>query len=349
MKQNKLFLSCLWKKIKATKFSNTKLSTKLVKLGREEVQPLFNKKNYLDVEIEEALEKGFKVISFWDDSYPKSLKNIFDPPLILFLKGELNLNQNIAIVGSRKSSNYGKRYAYSFSRIISENSINVVSGMAAGIDSSAHKAAIENSDNAGIAVLGCGLNHVYPAYNRNLYQQLLANNGVLISEFGLYQKPRDYYFPRRNRIISGLSEATIVIEASIKSGSLITARLANEQGRDVLALPGPIDSIASSGTNQLISQGAKIICSEQDLIDYLEENEIGGSRQEESRHEFGLDRELECSGNKEFLDKLKQANYTVQSLSEELQIPVKSLYVQIVELELKGKVRVGISGGIEVC
>ena len=139
--------------------------------------------------------------------------------------------------------------------------------------------------------------------------------------------------------ISGLSEATIVIEAGLKSGSLISARLANEQGRDVLAMPGPIDSVGSAGTNKLISDGAKIICSEQDLIDYLEQNEIGESLVEVS---------VNVESN-ELLDKLRRANYTVQSLSRELDVPVKSVYAEVVRLELKGLVSIAMNGAIEIC
>ena len=351
------FLSALWAEIKVGKFSNTKLSTKLTKISFEHVLNLYSsqsdleKKSLAEDEILEALKRNIDVISYWDQNYPELLKNIADPPLLLFVKGSLNNNQNISIVGSRKASNYGKKYAYNFSRIISSKKINVVSGMAAGIDTQAHKAAIENcSENysedssedlnsASIAVLGNGLNHIYPKFNNSLYQQLLNANGALISVFGLYEKPRDYYFPRRNRIISGLSKATIVIEAGYKSGSLISARLANEQGRDVLALPGPIDSIASAGVNRLISNGAKIICSEQDLVDYLEQNEIGEILEEVS---------VSVEKN-DLLSKLSKGSYTVQSLSKELDVSVKSVYSEVVKLELKGLVKIAINGAIEVC
>ncbi len=337
------FFSSLWSEIRKGKFSNTKLNTRLAKISYSEVRELYSSRKTAgkteEKEILEAIDKNIKVITYWDDSYPKLLKNIVDPPLILFVKGSLNNNQNISVVGSRKASNYGRKYAYNFSKIIAKKNINVVSGMAAGIDAQAHKAAIENSANAGLAVLGCGLNHIYPKFNTTLYQELLSRNGALVSEFGLYEKPRDYYFPRRNRIISGLSEATIVIEAGIRSGSLISARFANEQGRDVLALPGPIDGTGSTGTNKLISDGAKIICSEQDLIEYLEQNEIGDCIEQI---------EVTVESN-ELLDKLRQADYTVQSLSRELDIPVKNVYAEVVRLELKGLVRIGMSGGIEVC
>lgn len=215
-------------------------------------------------------QAGNHIVTLADADYPRSLLNIPDPPLLLYVKGQLALlNQSVlAVVGSRNATPQGKQNAEAFSQSLSESGLCVVSGMAQGIDAAAHRGALRGRGGS-IAVVGTGLDRVYPASHRELAHQL-AEQGVLISEFPLGTPPLPANFPRRNRIISGLSLGCLVVEASLQSGSLITARLAMEQGREVFAIPGSIHAPQSKGCHALIKQGAKLTESAQDILEELE-------------------------------------------------------------------------------
>lgn len=209
------------------------------------------------------------VVTLADASFPQALLNITDPPLLLYVKGRLDLlNQaSLAIVGSRNASTQGLRNAEAFAHSLSDAGLCIVSGMAHGIDTAAHLGGL-NGRGSSIAVVGTGLDKVYPAANRNLAHQL-ALKGALISEFHLGTPPLPHNFPRRNRIISGLSLGCLVVEASLQSGSLITARMALEQGREVFSIPGSIHMPQAKGCHALIKQGAKLVESSQDITDEL--------------------------------------------------------------------------------
>ncbi len=209
---------------------------------------------------------GIKVITCLDETYPANLLNIYDRPAFLYVRGVLSKEDvAVAIVGSRQASAYGKYTTDRISRELTLRGITIVSGMARGIDSCAHRGALAAKGRT-IAVLGSGLDVIYPPENKKLFTAI-AENGAVISEFPLGTKPLAYHFPARNRIISGLSYGVLVVEAGEKSGSLITARLAMEQGREVFAIPGTIDSAASRGTNSLIKQGAKLIDNIDDILE----------------------------------------------------------------------------------
>lgn len=210
-----------------------------------------------------------KVITIHDEAYPVGLQTIFDPPQILYMKGELLPQDSMAIsvVGSRRATNYGKNVCDQLSRQLAVSGFTIVGGFARGIDSIAHRGALEAGGRT-IAVMGNGLSFVYPAENAKLMEQI-AVSGACISEFPMSVPPMGTNFPRRNRVISGLSLGTLVIEASEKSGSLITARLAAEQGREVFAVPGEIFSRMSKGTHNLIKQGAALIETVEDIIEAL--------------------------------------------------------------------------------
>jgi DNA processing protein len=211
-----------------------------------------------------------KTLSLKDKEYPQNLRYIYDPPQTIYVKGSLLLEDNlaIAIVGSRQASYYGLKNAESLAFELAAKGITIVSGLARGIDSAAHQGALKAKGRT-IAVLGSGLNKIYPPENKKLAEEI-AQNGAVLSEFPLDTPPLKENFPRRNRIISGLSLGVVVVEAAQKSGALITASCALEQGREVFALPGKIDSFTSQGTNDLIKQGAKLIQSSQDIVDELE-------------------------------------------------------------------------------
>ncbi|MCF8069369.1 MAG: DNA-processing protein DprA [Desulfobacterales bacterium] len=211
-------------------------------------------------------KKKYQVITYNDAAYPPLLKEIPDPPPYLYVLGNLEANTHkIAIVGSRNATRYGLDAAGHLGFGLASLDITVVSGMARGIDTSAHTGAITAMGKT-IAVLGTGLERIYPAENRKLYYKI-AENGAVVSEFPLMAEPDPHHFPARNRIISGLSLGTVVVEATKKSGSLITARLAAEQNREVFAVPGSINSFKSFGAHSLIKAGAKLVVSVGDIIE----------------------------------------------------------------------------------
>ena len=211
------------------------------------------------------------LISIWDAGYPELLKQIYDPPIALFCRGNVELlnTKNIGIVGTRTPTSYGKEVAAEFGLELAKRGFTVTSGAAMGIDSVVHRAVLQGSGKT-IAVLGCGVDRVYPAENRPLYAEIIKQ-GLLVSEFLMGTKPDAPNFPRRNRIISGLSAGTVVVEAAERSGSLITAYFALDQNREVFAVPGSIRNRQSRGTNKLIRQGAKLIESVDDILDELGE------------------------------------------------------------------------------
>ena len=214
-------------------------------------------------------QPGNHLVTLADTHYPQALLEIADPPPLLYAKGQLSTlsKTGIAIVGSRNASPQGEKNAEDFAAALSRHGLCIISGMALGIDGAAHRGAL-NAKGATIAVVGTGLDIVYPARHREL-AHLIAEHGLLVSEFPLGTPSRAQNFPRRNRIISGLSRGCLVIEANVQSGSLITARLAGEQGREVFAIPGSIHSPLSKGCHQLIKQGAKLVDHIQDIIDEL--------------------------------------------------------------------------------
>jgi len=207
------------------------------------------------------------IVLLGEERYPACLKNIPNPPLLLYCRGQVELaqRQGVAIVGSRKATQYGRKVAREFSCQLAEKGLTIISGLAWGIDSQAHLGALE-AGGATISVLGSGINIVYPRENLDLYQQICLK-GLVISEFPWDTPPLPNHFPMRNRIISGLSLGVLVVEAQAKSGALITADFALEQGREVFAVPGPIKSPYSAGTNHLIKQGAKLVTCVDDVLE----------------------------------------------------------------------------------
>jgi DNA processing protein len=223
----------------------------------------------IEEELSLAQKYGVEVLTINDKDYPARLKQIPDPPIVLYVKGKIlpQDDVSIAIVGSRGASFYGLSTAEKFAQELSELGITIVSGLARGIDSSAHRGALKSKART-IAVLGSGLAEIYPPENKKLFDQIVES-GAAISEFPMKAKPLAHNFPRRNRIISGLSLGVIVVEAAKNSGALITADFALEQGREVFAVPGKVDSTTSFGTNRLIKQGAKLVGSVEDIIEEL--------------------------------------------------------------------------------
>jgi len=215
-----------------------------------------------------VMQKKYKIVTMTDPEYPPLLLQIPDPPPFLYVFGRLNGSiRNIAVVGSRNATRYGISTTRRLCHDLVKLKMTIASGMAVGIDSAAHQGALMGKGNT-IAVLGSGLERVYPEQNRKLFHKI-AQNGAVVSEFPLKTEPDAHNFPKRNRIISGISLGTVVVEATKRSGSLITARLAAEQNRDVFAVPGSIQSFKSTGTHTLIKQGAKLVEHAQDIMEEL--------------------------------------------------------------------------------
>jgi len=220
----------------------------------------------LKSELELAFKRSCRILTLADSDYPALLREIPDPPLILYCRGMLDGSAPcIAVVGSRNATAYGLSATRRLCADLAAAGICVVSGMARGIDTAAHEGAL-SGDGRTVAVLGSGLAHIYPPENRNLFETI-AENGAVVSEFPMREEPLPHNFPRRNRVIAGMCLGTVIIEAAHKSGSLITARLAADQGREVFAVPGSIVSRKSAGTHALIKQGAKLVENAGDILE----------------------------------------------------------------------------------
>ncbi len=245
--------------------------SKIEGLGEKVAQEI--RKGPLEKVVERELsllrEVGGRVITLKDEEYPKRLKDIYDPPALLYVRGALKKEDEfaISIVGSRKTTPYGRWFTEKVSQELARHGLTIVSGMARGIDSLAHWGAISGGGRT-IAVLGCGVDVIYPSENRNLFAKMI-DRGAILSEFPMGSPPEGGHFPRRNRIISGLSLGVVVVQASEKSGSLITAGYALEQGREVFAVPGNVGTESSRGTHRLIKEGAKLVESSEDILEEI--------------------------------------------------------------------------------
>ena len=245
-------------------------------IGEKFAKEVIDSKEKLNIDkhIEFMIKNNVDIISIQDKEYPKMLKNIYDPPVSLYIRGNKKIlnNDTIAIIGCRDCTQYGKNVAREMAYNISRQKVNIVSGLAKGIDGIAHSGTILAGGKT-VAVLGNGLDTIYPQENMHLASQILKTGGAIISEYPLGEKPQKQNFPERNRIVSGMSKGIIVVEAKEKSGTLITVDYALEQGRDVFVVPGNINSEASNGTNNLIKQGAKLITSYKDVLEEYRKGE----------------------------------------------------------------------------
>ena len=284
----------------------------------------------IDAQLKKLDATGIKIITFSNKDYPETLKNIEDAPIALYIKGTIQKEDRyaVAVVGSRKYSPYGKLAAEKLSSELSSMGFTIVSGMARGIDTLAHTAAI-NSGGRSIAVLGSGIDVPYPPENRGLMEKLAAS-GCVISEFPPGTLPERENFPKRNRIISGLSLGVLVVEATADSGSLITASCALEQGKEVFAVPGNINSANSKGTNELIKKGAKLVQSAEDVIEELAPILKGYIR---TREKANIELSVE---EKRLCDIMTAEPKHVDMLSRESKMPAQKVLGILLSLELNG-------------
>ena len=264
-----------------------------------------------------------------DSSFPDFLKNISDAPTSLYCAGNVDLlkQECVAVVGARKCSEYGRQVALKVGEILAKNNIVTVSGMAEGIDASAHLGALKAGGKT-IAVLGCGVDVCYPRCNKNLYDRILEE-GLIISEYPFGTKPKPFHFPRRNRIISAISIAVTVVEASSGSGSLITAEIAAEQGKEIIAVPGNINSTFSLGCNKLIADGANIMTVPEDVLRIIG---VDPKLQDEELIEMGKDE------RKIFEMLKKEGELTIEYLCKRLGKEPSIISGLIAVMEIKGLV-----------
>lgn len=285
--------------------------------------------------LEDAASHSVAILSLLSQDYPIALRHISSPPAALFIRGNLTkaLRQKpIAIVGSRVPSRDAREFSFSLASEITAAGGSVVSGLAYGCDAAAHRGALSRASipetTPGVAVLGSGVNNVYPSDHEELAREIVDKGGAVISEFGLISPPHKRAFPARNRIISGLSIATIVIEAGEKSGSLITARLAAEQGRDVYAVPGSALSPRANGTNRLIKEGATILTSFEDLREIFPEKKV---LKEKVPHKESMSPTHKYIAN--------ERDISFDDLQKALDIAPSVLLAELTKLELDGKIR----------
>ena len=285
--------------------------------------------------LEKLTEYKIGAITYEDYNYPESLKSIYNPPPILFYKGDISLTQgnSIAIVGSRKATAYGRSMAEKISSELVRAGIIIVSGFARGIDSISHRSALEHNGGT-IAVMGCGLDIVYPPENKNLFGEIV-NRGCALSEFLPGVPPEGRNFPKRNRLISGLSLGVVIIEAGIKSGALLTASHALEQGKDVFAVPGPANSASSEGANFLIKSGAKLTTSADDILEELKlQFKTPLFSQSEKRTMEGLN-----DTQKLIYEALGGEGLNIDKLALKVGLEIPALLNCLLEMELSGYVR----------
>ena len=287
-----------------------------------------------DEEMEKIEKEEVRILTIKDDKYPKLLKEIYDPPAMLYTKGEFKETDefSLAVVGTRKMSSYGQQVVLQITRDLARAGITIVSGMATGIDSLSHKASLEGGGRT-IAVIGSGIDKesIYPSLNRKLAREIISN-GVLISEYPIGTLPLRGHFPSRNRIISGLALGVLVIEAPESSGALITAQAALDQNRQVFAIPGNIYAQNSLGSNNLIKMGAKLVTSANDVLEEL--NLTLATNYAETKEIIADTREEE-----ELLKYLSREPIHIDKLVELTPFNINSINSTLAIMEMKGKVR----------
>jgi DNA processing protein len=283
------------------------------------------------------LEKaGVSVIARGDDAYPRSLRDIPDPPPALFVRGELREKDRfaVALVGSRHASPYGRTITARLARDLTRSGLTIVSGGAIGIDIAAHRAVVEAGGRT-VVVLGCGLDIDYPRDNQPVFDQVVANGqGAVVTEFPMGATPEPWRFPMRNRIISGMSMGVVVVEAGVQSGALLTASIATEQGREVMAVPGNVDRPGARGTNALIKDGASLVEDASDVLRALGVLEMT-SPQPESRPALGHLSDTQ----RRLVESLTLTPKHIDTISTEVRMAPVEVSVQLTMLELSGQVR----------
>lgn len=304
----------------------------------------------VDSILERTQQMGAELISIDDEYYPPLLKHIFDPPVLLWVKGnkEALLADGIAVVGTRRASKYGLKQAKEWSEKITGAGLCVNSGLAYGIDAAAHRSALD-SDGKTIAVLGSGIDVIYPARNSKLASGIIEKGGAIISEFEPGAAPDAVNFPERNRIVSGMSHGTLVIESAVKGGSMITARSALDQNREVFVIPHPLDSIGGQGCNYLIRTGqGKLVQSIQDILDEISVYTESDSPDVQHTRKKWKSLELD-DASKEICELLTKNELHIDQISEKTKKPTHILLPALLDLEMHGAIKQKAGKYFELC
>lgn len=323
--------------------SGTKKFMKILHIGENTWKKIEMEKQRIDPDSELAMLDKMKVnvITIKEEGYPALLKNIYDPPPMIYYRGDfikiMKRKMGIAIVGSRKATYYGRKVAREIAAELASRGYIIISGLARGIDTNAHLGSLEAKGQT-IAVLGCGIDRIYPPENRSLTYRIIEN-GAVISEFPIYTKPEKSNFPRRNRIISGLTVGTLVVEASEKSGALITADFALDQGREVFAIPGSIHSFLSRGCHKLIKQGAKLVHSYQDILEEFEEKSEINRGEEGTVKEERMIQENLTDHEKKFLKYISIEPLHIDEIADLTELSHALVSETLLSLELKNIIR----------
>jgi DNA processing protein len=296
----------------------------------------FTQWDEVEQEVQRASQAGVKIIPFGSGIYPARLRSIADPPPCLYVKGEIRQEDDkaVAVIGTRSASHYGRRVARDLCRGLASLGFTVISGMARGIDGVAHDAAL-NSGGRTIAVLGSGVDRAYPPEHQKLYHRI-SENGAVISELPLGAPPLAFNFPARNRLISGLSAGVVVVEATEKSGSLITAAVALEQGREVFAVPGEVGSSRSRGGHRLIRQGAKLVENVDDILEEIAPQLVAPNRQSAALRTLPVDAQPET---RKIFDLLQERSLHIDEVIEASGFSTSRVLQILLELELQGFLR----------
>jgi DNA processing protein len=323
--------------------TNKKNIMKILHVGQDTWERIELEKQKIDPDNELLLLEKMKVnvVTIKEDTYPVLLKNIYDPPPVIYYRGDfveiMRRKKGIAIVGSRKATYYGRKVAREISLELASRGYIIISGLARGIDTNAHLGALEVGKET-IAVLGCGIDRIYPAENRSLAYRIIKD-GAIISEFPIYTKPEKSNFPRRNRIISGLTLGTLVVEAANRSGALITTDFALDQGREVFAIPGSIHSFLSMGCHDLIKQGAKLVNNFQDIIEELEEKSDSVEEKDAIGEKDKILTEDLTDFEKNFLKYISIEPLHIDEITDLTQLPPAKVNETLLSLELKNIIR----------
>jgi len=305
-------------------------------LETTDLESFFKDKDIND--IQEKLENQYnycdEILTWEEEAYPSLLKEIYDPPFLIYLKGLLrNFGKSIAIVGTRHCSDYAREVAYNFARELAASGFTIVSGLAAGVDAAAHKGVLSVNGKT-IAVLGHGLDFSFPPENNKLRKEI-EEKGLVITEYPVGQNPNRQTFPRRNRIIAGLSIGTIMVEGDYKSGAMITAKLALDQGREVFAVPGHINQKRSRGAHWLIKQGAKLV---ENIEDILEEFDLSGTISHKTVDREPLAVNL-SNEEKKIYSLLSMEKKHIDEIVQKSEIPANKVFSMLTTMQLKKAIK----------
>jgi DNA processing protein len=312
-------------------------------IPRPTVENFIQARKNLDPEkyVEEIKKSKINWLTIYDDNYPKLLKEIYDPPLVLFYLGDIlpEDDRAMAIVGTRKITGYGQLITEKFAAELSKSGLTIVSGLARGVDACAHRAVVENNGRT-LAIMGGGLKNIFPPENIALAKRIIEGHGALISEFAPDEPSLPGNFPARNRIISGLSLATLVTEAAEDSGSLITAKSALDQGREVFAIPGPITSELSKGPSVLIKQGASLVCDPSEILESLGLDKISSSQKQLVENE-----EIKLSKEEKLIwESLENENKHIDEICRNLNLSAAFVSASLIKMEIRGLIK-NLGGG----